>query len=318
MESIKKDNNIGYIDIYAKELLNEIKSRVRQNTIELTNEEDIDRKMIEVIKELCNGQYVKSSDKEHVQFSIVPSGTEEDTERVICTLIMYYTAMYFNNLKLLNKLLEKGYNFGRERYRLSLCVLYKRISSSFEEDEYLDLVMNRYPVLESFYRSLIYDKSSKKSDEEYIKIFSEILKANPKIADRKNNGHGVKVMSDLITKATIDTFGKEIILTSSYEQRDEIIDEWRSWSYLSEPTEEERERLINLMINNGLSMNVSFRWYEICARLSDEEILEIQEYRDKYNKNLYFECRNDTGIDYEAIKKILKREHKKLKKYFKK
>ena len=46
MESI---NNIGYIDIYARELLNEIKARVKQNCIKLNNEEKTDKKMIEVI-----------------------------------------------------------------------------------------------------------------------------------------------------------------------------------------------------------------------------------------------------------------------------
>ena len=65
-------------------------------------------------------------------------------------------------------------------------------------------------------------------------------------------------------------------------------------------------------------MNVGFNWHEICTKLSDDEILEIQQYHDKYNKNLYFECRNGTKVDYEAIKKVLREEHKILKKSLKK
>ena len=316
METV--NNNIGYIEIYAKELLNEIKNRVKQNNIKLINEEETDKKMVEIIKDLCNGKYATSSDKEHIQFSIVPNGTEEDTERVICTLILYYTAMYFDNLKLLNKLLEKGYNFGHVRYELDLFVLDKRITNSFDEEQYNDLLTNKYPLLKTFYESLKYDKSTEKTDDEYIKIFSEILKTNPKIADKKEDSFYERLMKSLITKRTIDTFGKDMILSSPYEQRDEIINPWGN--YKPTVTEEERERLINLMVNHDFSMDTSFRWHEICTNLSDEEILEIEKYQDKYDINLYYECRKKESyrdVDFDLIKKVLKKENKKTKRYFK-
>lgn len=315
MEEVKKKNNISYIDIYAKELLNEIKARVKQNCVILNNEAETDKKMIEIIKELCNGKYDKSSDKDHIQFSIVPNGTEEDTERVICTLIMYYTAMYFDNLELLNKLLEKGYNFGHVRYELDLFILDNRITNSFDEKQYHDLITNKYPLFKKFYESLKYDKSNEKNDDEYIKIFSEILKTNPKIADKKEDNFYERLMSHLITKKTIDMFGKEMILSSSYEQRDNIINSWETFG--SKVTNEERERLIDLMINHNLSMDVSFRWHEICTNLSDEEILEVEEYQEKYDIDLYHECHDKANyrkVDFNAIKKILKKEHKKLRK----
>lgn len=37
MANNKNDSEIRYIDIYAKTLLNEIKNRIKQNNIQLTN-----------------------------------------------------------------------------------------------------------------------------------------------------------------------------------------------------------------------------------------------------------------------------------------
>ena len=61
MENVE---NINYIDIYARKLLQDIKYRVRQQQIVLSGdrEKEVDTKMLEVIKDLCkvNASMLKS------------------------------------------------------------------------------------------------------------------------------------------------------------------------------------------------------------------------------------------------------------------
>ena len=70
MENVE---NINYIDIYARKLLQDIKYRVRQQQIVLSGdrEKEVDTKMLEVIKDLCkvnasNTNKLNSTDRKSV------------------------------------------------------------------------------------------------------------------------------------------------------------------------------------------------------------------------------------------------------------
>lgn len=101
--------NKDYEKVYARTFLNEVKSRVRQNKmkIEGDKEKEVDLKLEEVIKDLSfeeNGNVTKYMVK-----SLFSNNTEE-TERVFSTLVVYYAALYNDNVDLLKELLDKEFN----------------------------------------------------------------------------------------------------------------------------------------------------------------------------------------------------------------
>ena len=303
MKEKEENIEVNYIDIYLKRLLNEIKHRVQQNHIRLINEEKTDRKMIEVMKDLCYKNCIILSEDKSKQFNMLLNGTENDSERMMCTLLIYYTALFFDNLKLLNRLLEKGYNFGYKKYDLGLYVLDKKISSQFDEEQYINLVLNKSSLFENFYCSLSNTNINMDNDE-CIKIFSNILKENPNIdivESSKLRGYMNKEISYLLTKKSICFFGQEIILNATYEQKENII----SKIGMQEISKESFHRLINLMKNYNFSMYICGQWEELFKNLTDEEIIMISE----SGRDILYECKNKQThmVDYNEVKKTIHR-----------
>lgn len=285
-----ENKEIEYIDIYAKELLNSIKSRVRKNYIQLVNEEETDQKMLKVIKDLCC-----KNDNE----TITMINTKDDSERVMNTLVIYYTALYFDNLKLLNDLLAKGYNFGHNIYDSTLCVLDKRFSSLFDEEKYIELVFKKGSLISSFYNSLRNQKIPM-NDDECIKEFCDILKENPdiNILSRKNDNScvGPIEITNLLTKKTIYLFGKGMLLKATDDQKDEIINRIDN----QEMSQESFSRLLNLMKNYNLSIFFMGQWEEVFKNLTDEEIIMASQNK----KFIFYECMNHQHVvDFDEVKK---------------
>jgi hypothetical protein len=298
------EKNIEYIDVYANALLKDIKSRVKQNYIELVNEEQIDKKMIEVIKGLCSNKEVDASENKIATFNIVPNGSEEDSNRVFCTLIIYYAAMYFDNLELLSKLLDKDFSFGSKSYSLDLFALDKKLSSSFDEEQYFDLLFNNRELVRNFYFSLS-DEDVELDKDTCIRVFSEILKETPDVISENASRRPFSGLDKLITKKTIAYFGKELIQKSTMEQKENII----CHMSLEELTPEMIARLCNLMKNENVSMYSYDFWEHIFNNLTDEEIIII----DRFYPDLIWDCRTEDGteINYDLVKKFLHKEDKK-------
>ena len=130
--------NKDYEKVYARTFLNEVKSQVRQNNmkIEGDKEKEVDLKLEEVIKDLS------FEDKGNVTQYIVKSllsTNKEETERILSTLIVYYAALYNDNVDLLMELLNNEFDFGYRRHALNIGVLDKRISSKFERSFFIEI-----------------------------------------------------------------------------------------------------------------------------------------------------------------------------------
>lgn len=299
MENIE---NINYIDIYAKKLLQDIKYRVRQQQIVLSGdrEKEVDAKMIEVIKDLCKVN-ASNTNKLNSTYKLLPSNNESESDRILSSLVLYYTGLYEDNLKLLNNLLDNGYVFGHKPYDLNLFALVKEISSEFEEEDYIRLLKEQSEVFKYFYRSL--DKDNLSSEKEIIKTFKDILKKDEYVAFDKKDGRYRRCINHFLTKQGIELFGEDFILTASKEQKSNIIS---SASDIMEWDEINRLRLINLVKNRNYQASQALLFREaLFNNFTDDEIIKIEEiYNDSDSPFDYYNMKSHE-IEFDKIRRKL-------------
>ncbi len=137
---MENNESISFVEAYSKKLLQEVKYRVKQNWINLKEdkEKEVDPRMVEIIEDLCKAKKDNSDDINSI-YKLMPTDNEDESDRILSTLVLYYTALYEDNLPLLNRLLDEGFSFGYKPYDLKSFALVKEISSEFEEDEYIRL-----------------------------------------------------------------------------------------------------------------------------------------------------------------------------------
>ena len=120
-----------YITILAQNILKEVKKYIIMNNINLSypKKEITDAKVLLIIKKF----FAKNNNIK-----------EELNEPIISSLIKYYTALYYNNLDLLNELEKNNFNWGDYKSgKMKLFVLNKEISSKFELNEYINMILNK-------------------------------------------------------------------------------------------------------------------------------------------------------------------------------
>jgi len=326
--------NYTYLDIYAKTYLNEIKRQIKWNKIDLSGDKEIetDEYMVEVIKSLCIKPRHNLDDKEKFVLRLLPTDSKEDTERIFITLMLYYTAVYNENIELLNKILETGFNFGNNRNNLDLFVLDKKISSQFNTNFYIKLIKEQISLFKEFYLSLknnepIYKSSNpdnpveELSIDEVIQKFANILKQNPNVAISKNKYYQNKPyeFSRLLTKTSINYFDEDIILNASEEQKQNIINHAELSMFL---TKQSVARLTTLMIDDNFSIDIEDHWNSVLEELSDYELIKINEldkdiFRDVHldiSHQIYIDKKNIKNTPELFIKKEIEEINKRLKK----
>lgn len=270
-----------YKDIYAKKFLNEVKVNIKENKIKLSKdlEKEIDKKMVEVIK----GQ------SDNILRGMSLNTGQETEERMMCTLMLYYTALYYDNIEVLNKLLELGYNFGNNRKNLNLFVLDKRITSQFDIEQYYELLEKQNIIFKNFYYSLTDQKiDTKLTEDEIINIFCRILNKNPQVTKAEiKSYYSHPLHEELLTKKTLSYFPEDVILNATESQKLNIIVRLNGNSQGLTLTEESLSRLIYLMKNHNFSTNMDYGWNKGLNELTDEELLKI----DKSHRSIFSEYR---------------------------
>lgn len=117
METINKTD---FIDVYVLKTLNEIKDTVTRNIkLNKEKEDEIDKKMLLVLKDLINANF------KELQVD------EKENEKVRLSLVLYYIALYYDNVDLLHNLLKENVMFD-EGWYINHQYLDKSISSKFE------------------------------------------------------------------------------------------------------------------------------------------------------------------------------------------
>ena len=297
--------NKDYEKVYARTFLNEVKNCVRQNKmkIEGDKEKEVDLKLEEVIKDLSfedNGNVTKYMVKS------LFSNNAEETERVFSTLVVYYAALYNDNVDLLKELLEKEFNFGHKRSSLNIGVLDKRISSKFEREDYIKLVKCQSYSFHKFYHGLSYIYR-KKEDEFYIDKFSNIMKRTLLSLESEEKKTPFDVVGPCDIVKALEYFDEDAILNASTDQRKFIIDE--SDSYLKKMDLKDVNRVNNFLRNTNIKLAL-FQLIRLLPNFTDDEILKIDELFNE-NSRLYRDLivkdreNNIEYFDVDRLKDIL-------------
>lgn len=224
-----------------QEFLTYIKQEIKKKiTLESNKEEIIDSKIISILKKEKN----------------------YNTNETKCNFIIMYTALYFNNLELLNYLNKNNFSFGIYPNNLSIYLLDNSFTKYFTNSKFLIFITKYKPYLHSFFLSIKDLKASEK--EQYIKRFIYLVM----IIDNTLNKYKLSVNS-LFTKASLDTFSNETYLCANYNQLNNIIA-----SLFNTPSKGTIKRLNNLIITTNFAMH--FHNYDLMFELfSDEELLNM-------------------------------------------
>ena len=290
---MENNENMSFVDAYVKKLLQEVKERVKQNWINLEEdrEKEVDPKMVEIIKGICMEKKDNTNDINSI-YKLMPTDNEDESDRILSTLVLYYTALYEDNLPLLNRLLDEGFSFGYKPYDLKTFALVKEISSKFDED--VRLLKKQSNVFKDFYLSLNRDDLS--SEKRVIKRFKNILEEDEDVALDDSN-YRRSYIGNLLTKQSIMLFGENIILNSSRGQKINIISNAKS---IANWKDVNVMRLINLMKNNDYEAKRFLSLSDVLFdNLTDDELIRAEE----FESFLDFEEFDDHIIDYDRIKR---------------
>ena len=166
-----------FLETYIQNTLNEIKGYVKQVLVlDSISEEETDKKMAIVLRELIDANFknVNVDGYGNLVHTLLPLTDDKENDKIRRTLILYYTALYYDNIDLLNKMLKEEINFGYQLNDLYLYYLDKSITSKFEEEEYFKIIKNCGGVLKKF--NFTTRDLAKEEREEYIIRLTNILK----------------------------------------------------------------------------------------------------------------------------------------------
>ena len=270
--------NEDFMKTYVRNTLNEIKNCIRRNiNLEREQEEKTDKKIYFVLKELIDGilKNINLDDYGNLIYTLIQLIDEKNNEKIRCLLALYYTASYFDNVKLLNRMLQEKINFGYTPSTLSFCVLDKDISSKFEEKEYIKFVKHHIRIFDGFYETTI--DLPKEEREKYLTRFVSIIKA-------RHNDFSRNLGPRLLSKDSLDKYEDSTYLNASIKQLDIMEDS--SLRYIK--NEDTIRRLNNLIQTTDFSQH--YRNTDLMFSLfSDDELFnvsyQIGEYFNTFSEN---------------------------------
>ncbi len=293
--------NKDYAQIYAKMVLNEIKNIVRNNYMKIEGEKakEVDFKLEETIKELT---FEENGNMTNALFS----NDTKTQNRGVCTLVLYYAALYNDNVDLLKELLDQEFNFGNHERNLNISVLDRRISSKFarDRDDYIKLVKDQGESFNNFYNALFY-YDGLENERFYIDKFTSIMKkAIPSLDNDKKITPFERVNSSTILKV-LKNFDEEAILNASLDQRNYFFNSFLFGKDFI--TNDDKEKLNCLLKNTNVS-NFIFYAGDFLSSFTLEEIVTIDERlkNDFALLNELFEKREDREYCLEKLQDTLK------------
>lgn len=205
-----------FIETYVRNTLNEIKNCIKTKiNLEREQEEKTDEKLSSVLKELIDGNFknINVDGYGNLIHTLLPLTDEKENNKIRCSLVLYYTALYFDNVKLLNRMLKEEVNFGNRPNDLDLYVLDRDISSKFEEDEYIEVVKDCIVAFNGFYKTT--KDLPKEEREKYITRFVSVLKARHKDLTPDGISHRYYWLFD---KKRMDMYEDDSYLKASKKQ----------------------------------------------------------------------------------------------------
>lgn len=183
---------INFKDIYIDGILEEIKKEVRKwiNLEESNNVQDIsgdrvgmaDSKMRLVLKDILVNKENNPNSEYSYNFLLLNTADKDEAKKELRRyLVLYYTALYFDNVETLQRLVRGGAVLCGEYGILKLGLLDSNISSIFSKDKYVDIVKKSGDSLIIFYDSI--RKLDPREKNKYFKKFSDIVHERPEFLD---------------------------------------------------------------------------------------------------------------------------------------
>ena len=250
-------------DIYSRLVLSNIKDAIKRNYICLNNElntELVDDVILKDITSIFN-DVIENKKINHKE---VIDEVFSNNSNIMVSFMLYYTALYFDNLILLKELLKKGFYTNSSINKVDLYALDNRLSSKFELYAYVKMIINYNDLVKNFYQSL----DNNNDDKDIIEKFCFIVKNRPTLLEeiKKNDWHGPY---RFLKKENLLVYDTDVIMNSSLKQLD-ILD---STSWLDETS---KERLLNLVKKHNFDYQM-VHWRELFRVYTDDEILRFNE-----------------------------------------
>lgn len=202
-------NKNDFIDVYVLGTLNEIKNTVKQN-IKLKSEleKQTDEKMKLVLKDLINSNFknLQINTQGNLIYTLLPIVDERENKKVRTSLVLYYTALYYDNVDLLQQMLDANVKFEKN-YLLRLQYLDKSISSKFDTKDYIEKIKRFGEIFVNFDKSIknLSDEEKKKYSQKFSSLFK--LKYREMCKRQKEyKGYSEYMLENLFVKGNLDTF----------------------------------------------------------------------------------------------------------------
>lgn len=250
METTNKND---FINIYVLKTLNEIKNTIKRNIkLDKEKETEIDSKMSIVLKDLinANSKNFQKDPNGNLIYTLLPIVDEKENKKIRLSLVLYYTALYYDNVDLLHDLLKEDIGFDKQFY-INLQYLDKSISSKFERERYIEMIKTCGYIFRNFAKSI--ESLTEEEREKYIQRFVKLINLKYDLVKNiLNKKTWYYELEDLFNKQNLDTFTDK-----TYEQATEkqlrLIDS----SYRNNYSKETCDRLNNLMQTKGFSNHLS-------------------------------------------------------------
>lgn len=278
---MEHNNNQGeYNAIRISSMIGEIKKYV-QSMIGLDDKKTavIDCKIRMIIQDLFSNNDNKVTN-DNVVYNLLTVSNDVTDIKVRNILVLLYTALYYDNVTLLNKMLQEGVGFELQSQYLGLFLLNNEITSKFQDDEYLKIVEKWRFQLAGFYDSI------KDLDEEerkkYIDRFACLIK-NMKTDFKKDMPY------HLFNKHALDNYEDKTYLLATEEQLIAIGSApWAYYTNSSGSREESLKRLNNLL--QTTEFDKQFVNFDLMFELfTDEELLNLG-----WSESWFFNMMSDT------------------------
>ena len=216
MDVLNKDD---LINVYILNTLNEIKKTVKENIKLDKDREDVtDKKMMAVLTDLINANFknLQRDINGNIIYTFLPILDEKENEKVRSSLILYYVALYYDNVVLLQDLIRAGIKFNTGYYNFNLCYLDKSISSKFDRKEYIRLLNECGFVFTTFHKSL--EDLSPVEREKYILRLKKLIKIKHEMLTKIYKKDYNSPITGVFTKNRLDAFSDETYICASIEQ----------------------------------------------------------------------------------------------------
>lgn len=206
------------------------------------------------------------------------------------SVVLRYFALANNNIKLLEKLIAKKFDFSIKHYSFKLYALDRMLSSKFDEDKFINLLFSQDEVIRKFYISI--RRLSLEEKEKIISDFSYILQNYPKIAFDNKDDKAVPMLH-LLSYSNLKHFSRDFIIKSTIYQR-------RVLNSLDSSLDEHDYTLVNALLKKYPKIEPKIPLNSIVLRLFTFE--EINNMSDK-DSILYLAAMNIDFLD--KMKEIL-------------